>query len=178
MRHYSDLLRERARSLRKTQTDVEAMMWRLLRSRELAGCKFRRQHPVVGYIADFICLDRKVIVELDGGQHDGNVQYDQARTHRLNEAGFRVLRFWNHQVIESREAVLEAVLAFVNAPHPDPLPASGARECAAHPDPAGGAREMAPHPDPLPAGGARETNPHCANRAREGDACGLRGGYG
>ena len=171
MRHYSETLRERARTLRKTQTDVEAMLWRLLRSRELTGHKFRRQHPIAGYIADFVCLDRHVVIELDGSQHQEVLDYDQRRTRMLEHAGFQVLRFWNNDVIEKREGVLATILAAVTAPHPGPLPASGAREKTPHPGPlpASGAREDAPHPGPLPAGGEREVPARIPSPRKRGE---------
>ena len=156
MRHYSETLRERARTLRKTQTDVEAMLWRLLRSRELTGHKFRRQHPIAGYIADFVCLDRHVVIELDGSQHQEVLDYDQRRTRMLEHAGFQVLRFWNNDVIEKREGVLATILAAVTAPHPGPLPASGARE-------------KTPHPGPLPAGGEREVPARIPSPRKRGE---------
>jgi len=81
-----------------------------LRGRQLCGFKFRRQHPVDRYIADFLCLEAKLIIELDGGQHAERVEYDAARTAVLEACGYRVLRFWNHQVLEEFEGVVETIL--------------------------------------------------------------------
>ncbi len=99
-----------ARALRSHSTDAEAMLWRHIRSNRLAGFKFRRQHPVHGYIADFICLEAGLIVELDGSQHFDHAQYDERRSQHLIAQGFRVIRFWNHDVLLRIEAVLEEIL--------------------------------------------------------------------
>jgi very-short-patch-repair endonuclease len=99
----------RARRLRQDQTEIEARMWSRLRNRQLDGFKFRRQFPIEGYIADFVCIDAKLIVELDGSQHAEQLEYDAERTKALEAAGFDVLRFWNGDVIESIEGVLETV---------------------------------------------------------------------
>lgn len=92
-------------------TDVERVLWRQLRSRQLAGHKFRRQQPLGQYIVDFVCLEKRVIVELDGGQHaeEGTVAYDAERTAWLKTEGFCVLRFWNHDVLKSLDSVKEAI---------------------------------------------------------------------
>ena len=89
-----------AREMRKSSTDAEAKLWSILRDRSLAGFKFRRQHPVAGYILDFYCVRKRLAIELDGGQHADSdaITYDQRRTNRLNEVGVRVLRFWDHDV--------------------------------------------------------------------------------
>ena len=100
--------RSRARELRRASTDCERMLWQRLRADQL-GAKFRRQHPFENYIVDFVCLERRLIVELDGGQHQEAASRDQARTDRLTRAGFRVLRFWNHEVLQSMETVLEVI---------------------------------------------------------------------
>jgi very-short-patch-repair endonuclease len=89
--------RQLQRTLRNQMTDAEIRLWQRLRSRQVAGCKFRRQHPYLDYVLDFVCLEKCLIVEVDGGQHLEN-ERDQARDWRLQEAGFRVLRFWNNQV--------------------------------------------------------------------------------
>jgi adenine-specific DNA-methyltransferase len=107
-----------ARSLRHNQTDTERELWHLLRGRELAGYKFRRQVPLGPYVADFVCLSARLIVELDGGQHGEQINYDSDRTKRLEAEDFRVLRFWNSQVFEEREAVLETILSALAAPSP------------------------------------------------------------
>ncbi|MCH8498490.1 MAG: endonuclease domain-containing protein [Marinobacter sp.] len=98
-----------AKNLRKTMTDTEHKLWYLLRDRRFQGTKFRRQHPIGPYIVDFVSLPARLIVELDGGQHNGCVR-DAARDAWLEAEGYRVLRFWNHEVLQQREAVLEEIL--------------------------------------------------------------------
>lgn len=102
---------ELAKQLRQNQTDAEKLLWCLLRNRQLANAKFRRQHPVDGYIADFYCHEHKLAVELDGGQHftEEGVEKDAQRTERLNESGIQVLRFTNTQVLIEIEAVLQVI---------------------------------------------------------------------
>ena len=99
----------RARRLRKNMTDAERFVWSRLRSRRFAGYKFRRQMPIGPYIVDFICLKRRLIVELDGGQHVEQRDYDDQRTGWLQSQGFDVLRFWNHEVFEDWETVEEVI---------------------------------------------------------------------
>jgi very-short-patch-repair endonuclease len=91
----------------------------------LNGHKFRRQHPIDDYIVDFVCLAQRLVIKLDGGQHaDECVRtYDVERTYRLNAEGFRVIRFWNHDVLGRTEAVLQMIAAALGSPHPNPLPA-------------------------------------------------------
>ncbi len=103
-----------ARKLRSAMTEAEQALWRLLRSRRLEGHKFRRQHPVGRYIADYICLEAKLIVEADGGQHESNFA-DAARTAWLENRGFRVLRFWNNEILENSDGVLVALLGALTA---------------------------------------------------------------
>ena len=99
------------RKLRNAPTDAEHRLWQYLRNRQLEGCKFRRQHPFGDYILDFACLERKIVVELDGGQHADNLQYDNARTDYLERCGFQVLRFWNNEVFNNIEGVAEVILS-------------------------------------------------------------------
>jgi len=107
-----------ARQLRVTATDAEARLWLHLRNRMLGGFKFRRQFPVGPYIADFVCIDRKLIVELDGGQHADNPA-DERRTRFLELRGYRVIRFWNPDVLSNTDGVLEMILLELQkAPHP------------------------------------------------------------
>ncbi len=96
--------------LRNTPTDAERTLWQHLRQRQLERCKFRRQHPYGDYILDFVCLERKVIVEVDGSQHADNLAYDQARTGYLERGGFTVLRFWNNEIFDNIEGVIEVIL--------------------------------------------------------------------
>jgi len=108
-----------ARTLRKRSTDAERLLWRYLRDRRLGGYKFRRQVAIEPYIVDFACLEAKLIVELDGGQHVERQHQDKHRTQQLAAMGYTVLRFWNHEVMAETEAVVgqiyEALCAF---PHP------------------------------------------------------------
>lgn len=99
----------KAKTLRKNQTDVEQLLWRQLRNRQLCQQKFRRQFPVDPYIVDFVCLELKLIIELDGGQHADQIEYDEKRSLFLGQRGFKVLRFWNNDVIENMEGVLEVI---------------------------------------------------------------------
>ena len=100
-----------AKQLRKNSTDAERALWRALRSRQLGGYKFRRQQPLGPFIVDFVCLESRLIVEVDGGQHDHTAQkvMDQARTDWLQMRGFRVLRFWDHEVLTQLDAVAQAI---------------------------------------------------------------------
>ena len=120
----------RARRLRKDSTEAERAIWRRIRDRQLDGHKFRRQQPVGAFILDFVCLERKLVVELDGGQHAGQVSKDAERTAWLESQGFRVLRFWNHDVLRDIEVVAEAIRMAVLGPppHPTPLPRRGEGE--------------------------------------------------
>jgi very-short-patch-repair endonuclease len=97
-----------ARLLRRDMTDVEHLLWARLR-REQLGVKFRRQHPFLNYVLDFVCLEWKLVVELDGAQHADAIPYDNQRTKRLNDADYVVLRFWNNQVVEELESVVEEI---------------------------------------------------------------------
>ena len=115
-------LRTFAKHLRKNQTDTERKLWGHLRSRQLNGLKFRRQHPVGPYIVDFCCMEKKIVVELDGGQHLTQELADKRRTENINNLGYRVLRFWDHEVFMNTEAVLEQILEAVDDPHPNLLP--------------------------------------------------------
>ena len=102
--------RDFARELRRRMTDAELRLWFHLRNRALMGCKFRRQHPIGPYVADFVCIERALVVEADGGQHAGS-GLDLARTAYLHARGYRVLRFWNNDVLVRTETVLEQIHA-------------------------------------------------------------------
>ena len=108
-------LLERARALRREATDAERLLWSLLRNRQFLGLKFRRQHPLRGYVLDFYCHEAKLGIELDGGQHAEPEQAarDAQRTRDLEEHGIRVVRFWNHEVLKETRAVLEAIMSAV-----------------------------------------------------------------
>ncbi len=102
--------RSRARAMRGAPTETELRLWRLLRDRRLNGFKFRRQVPVGPYIVDFLCVGAKLIVEADGFQH-AESRGDNVRDAYLERQGWRVLRFWNNEVFQNREGVLETILA-------------------------------------------------------------------
>lgn len=114
-----------ARELRRHMTDAERHLWRHLRRRNLAGAKFRRQHPIGPYVVDFVCLEHRLVVELDGGQHLGSAT-DAHRDAWLRAHGFQILRFWNDQALVQTEAVLERVFATLDTPDG---PASAPSRC-------------------------------------------------
>jgi crossover junction endodeoxyribonuclease RuvC len=101
----------RARALRRNATDVEALLWRKLRSRGFEGVKFRRQEPILGFTVDFVCHEHRLVIELDGGQHAVRTAQDAHRSQVLEQAGFRVLRFWNNELITNLDGVLETIRA-------------------------------------------------------------------
>jgi very-short-patch-repair endonuclease len=113
---------DHARNLRGSMTDAERKLWDLLRARRFVGIKFRRQHPIPPYIADFCCIAAALVIELDGSQHDEST--DRTRTGFLERQGFRVLRFWDHDVLLHTEAVGDAIWDIVAKPplSPTPLP--------------------------------------------------------
>ena len=95
----------RARELRSNPTDAERRLWTQLRQRQLGGFRFRRQQPIGTYVVDFFCSEAALIIEIDGGQHDAS-ERDAARTRWLEARGYRVLRFWNNEVLANIEGVL------------------------------------------------------------------------
>jgi very-short-patch-repair endonuclease len=117
--------------LRETSTDAERLLWKHLRDRRLDGYKFRRQHPVASYFADFACDETRLVVELDGGQHFEleAAQADAKRTAALRANGWHVLRFDNRQMLQQTEDVLSAIHDWLRSnhphPHPNPLPPAG-----------------------------------------------------
>ena len=98
-----------AKTLRKNPTNVEALLWQRLKARQLEGTKFRRQQPIEDFIVDFVSFEKRVIIELDGGQHVTDKDIDRARDEFFEENGFTVLRFWNNEVLENLDGVLERV---------------------------------------------------------------------
>jgi primosomal protein N' (replication factor Y) len=100
---------EQARTLRQRQTDAELRLWSRLRRNQLDGHHFRRQVPIGPYVADFACIARRVVVEVDGGQHSNRVDADTRRTAFLEKFHYRVIRFWNNDVLANTEAVLETI---------------------------------------------------------------------
>ena len=123
------LTEHRQRSLRNDATDAERALWQRLKGRQLESCKFRRQHPFGDYIVDFVCLERRIAVELDGSQHFEATAYDEARSKFLRAAGFVVLRFWNNDVFGDVEGVLELIqhelVGRVRTPSPPNPPLEG-----------------------------------------------------
>ena len=103
-------MKERARVLRQDMTIAENRMWYFLRNRRLNGYKFVREYVIGDYIADFVCRDKKLIVEIDGGQHMEAAEYDQRRTNYLTAKGYKVVRFWNNEVLLNVQGVLETIL--------------------------------------------------------------------
>lgn len=125
-------IRLRARALRQNPTEVERQLWRHLRLWQLDGHKFRRQQPIGNYIVDFVCLEKRVIVELDGGQHADQSEYDAERDAWLREQRFTVLRFWNNDVMQNIDGVNEAILKALNStPYLDPSPQGGRKKIKA-----------------------------------------------
>ena len=115
--------RARARELRRNLTDAERKLWQLLRSRQLSHLKFRRQVPLGPWIADFVSYEHKIVVEADGGQHVDS-ERDKARDVDLADRGFRVLRFWNNDILNNPNGVLERILEAIETP---PSPGSALR---------------------------------------------------
>ena len=114
-RHH--FLTSRSRKLRRDATDAERKLWSILRNRQLAVYKFRQQVEIDGYIADFLCAERRLIIEVDGGQH--TPERDARRTAYLESQGFRILRFWNHDVLQNLDGVWTTIeAALTTPPHP------------------------------------------------------------
>ena len=108
-----------ARQLRVNQTDAETVLWNRIRNRRVDGYKFVRQEPTIGYICDFVCREKRLVIEVDGGQHNESAS-DAIRDERLREGGYRVFRFWNNDVLGNIEGVLTIIHAELAeaAPHP------------------------------------------------------------
>ena len=104
-----------ARNLRKNKTKEEDVLWQLLRNRQFMGLKFKRQVPIGNYIVDFVCEEKKLVIEIDGGQHSipDNVKADKVRTDYINSKGYRVVRFWNNDINQNIEGVYETLLSMV-----------------------------------------------------------------
>lgn len=118
-------LLKNAKSLRTNQTDAENRLWYQLRAHRFMGLKFKRQKPIGRYIVDFVCIEKKLIIELDGGQHADQMEYDKVRDDAFKADGFSVLRFWNNEVMQEMEAVLEKIRGAVLSHLPSPLPQAG-----------------------------------------------------
>jgi very-short-patch-repair endonuclease len=111
--------------MRSEQTPAEHRLWQLLRAKRFAGYKFKRQLPIDGYVADFVCPKKRLIVEADGGQH-AESPHDERRDTYLRTQGFRVLRFWNNDIFNNEEGVLKSILEALEQPlSPTPLPLKG-----------------------------------------------------
>ncbi len=105
----------RARHLRRNSTDAERRLWSKLRHRQIDGFRFRRQAPLGAFYVDFICLERKLVIEIDGGQHAIEQAADDRRTAWLEQEGYRVIRFWNNDVLSNTEGVVETIAAALRA---------------------------------------------------------------
>src|SRR2546430_11841996 len=127
--HRDRYMTERARELRANENSAERRIWSLLRDRRLAGLKFRRQHVIGQYVADFVCLSARLVIEIDGETHDAEAQVrDARRAEDIERAGFRVIRFWNQFVLTVEVSPRRFWRSFVPTPHapdPDPLHWSG-----------------------------------------------------
>ena len=160
-------------------TDSERRLWHWLRNRQIDGVKFRRQVPLGPYVVDFMAADRRLVIEIDGGQHALRQDFDQRRTAWLEEQGYQVIRFWSNEVLANTEGVIEAIgIALkLRPPHPDPLPPSGARGivkgarstcCPSHPLLVQLSTAPAPRPyprrTPVPDGGWRPGSSTAAPR--------------
>ena len=112
------MIKAKARELRRNPTEAERRLWKHLRLRQIGGYKFRRQQSIGPYIVDFVCLGKRVVVEVDGGQHSEQIAYDTERSAWLEAQGFRVLRFWNHEVLKEIEVVKEVIAEALETPSP------------------------------------------------------------
>jgi very-short-patch-repair endonuclease len=108
----------KARSLRTEMTYAERLLWQVLRHNQLNEHRFRRQHPIGQYIADFACIELKLVIELDGGQHQDQIAYDEHRTASMKAQGWRVLRFWNNDVLNNLDGVLTIITENLTATPP------------------------------------------------------------
>ena len=119
----SSATKRNSRRLRREMSEAERRLWRELRERQLGGYKFRRQHPLGRYVLDFVCLEARFVIEVDGGQHLERVEDDRARSAWLEARGFRVLRFWNHEVLTHLEDVKASIWqALLSSAQPSSLP--------------------------------------------------------
>jgi len=125
MQRLSSNTKTNARNLRKNMTDVERLLWSKIRGRQLQGFRFRRQHPIGRYIVDFVCIELKLIIELDGSQHNDQQQYDMKRSQWLQIKGYKTIRFWNNDVVENLEGVLQTIYNNLPPSQPSPLKGEG-----------------------------------------------------
>jgi very-short-patch-repair endonuclease len=103
------IIKQAARGLRTSLTPTEKILWARLRYKQLEGCKFRRQQPLGKFIADFVCLEKRLIIELDGGHHALQKERDNERDNFLKESGYKILRFWNAEIEKDLDSVLERI---------------------------------------------------------------------
>jgi very-short-patch-repair endonuclease len=116
----------RARTLRQNMTEAEMRIWRMLRAHRINGHKFRRQVPIGRYIADFVCHEARLVVEIDGGQHDRSSPRETERNDFLQKEGYRILRFWNNEVLANPDGAQETIVkALAESPPPCPPPSRG-----------------------------------------------------
>lgn len=109
------VIKTNARALRTGMTLAEQRLWHAIRGKQLEGHRFRRQHPIGPYIADFACIEKLLSIELDGGQHQGQIEYDLERTKYLQSQGWRVMRFWNNEVFENLDGILSSIVDTLTA---------------------------------------------------------------
>ncbi len=126
MQRLSPKTKDNSRNLRKNMTDVEQMLWAKVRGRQLQGFHFRWQHPIGDYIIDFICLELKLIIELDGSQHQDQQQYDMNRSQWLQTKGFELLRFWNSDILDNFDGVMQTIYSYLAPPQPSLFKGEGA----------------------------------------------------
>jgi very-short-patch-repair endonuclease len=151
---------QRARELRRNPTDTERKLWHRIRDKQIENFRFRRQRPIGKYIVDFICLEANLVIELDGGQHVEQQQYDAERTKYLTAQGLHVLRYWNNDVMQNIEGVLEDIrAALIQRTPSQPSPREG-KEQAAPIEKASASMRSTPSPARGKAGmGALNTSP-------------------
>ena len=125
MKLKNSLLTSYSRTLRNNLTDAERAIWRNLRHKNIGGYKFRRQQIIGNYIVDFICFEQKLIIEIDGGQHNENI--DRIRTKFLENEGYKILRFWNNDVLKNIDGVMRNINSVLqsNSPPSKPSPLKG-----------------------------------------------------
>jgi len=119
-------LTETAKDLRKRMTDAERVLWQRLKAKQLDGLKFRRQEQIGRFIVDFVCHDKAIVIEADGGQHAAEREKDEERTQWLNSQGYTVLRYWNNEILTNTEGVMESIRsACMEGPSPRHSPTEG-----------------------------------------------------
>ena len=147
------ITKQLSKNLRQNQTKAEVRIWRWLKNRALAGFKFRRQCPIGRYIVDFVCLEKMLVIEIDGGQHAEHVKKDSRRTEYLKSRGFKVIRFWNNQVLGDMDSVLGVIQAtLINSPSSPALLPEGEGSTAALTQPANDIRTAEKEHSPSPIG--------------------------